>query len=124
MNAFFRMIWDVIARVLGRKLGASLTSGQGSDVLSDLFGKGNVHLPDILSKFDSAGLKDQVASWIGTGKNLPISREQVEKALGSGPLKDLAAKFGLPVDRLSSFLAADLPGHVDRLTPGGVVPGG
>jgi uncharacterized protein YidB (DUF937 family) len=122
MKALLQMIWNVIARVLGKKLGSSVTSGKGSDILGDLFGKGNVNLSDILSKFDSAGMKDQVASWIGSGKNLPISKEQVEKALGSDRLKELAAKFGLPVGRVSSLLADHIPDHVDGVTPAGALP--
>jgi uncharacterized protein YidB (DUF937 family) len=121
MKALMQMIWNVIAKVLGKKLGSSVTSGKGSDILGDLFGKGNVNLSDILSKFDSAGMKDKVASWIGSGKNLPISKEQVEKALGSQRLKDLAAKFGLPVGQVSTLLAEHLPTQVDRLTPTGAL---
>src|SRR6516162_5996643 len=122
MKALLQMIWSVIARVLGKKLGSSVAAGKGGDILGDLLGKGNVNLSDILSKFNSAGMKDQVASWIGTGKNLPISKEQVEQALGSQRLKDLAAKFGLPVGRVSALLAEHLPAHVDRLTPAGALP--
>jgi uncharacterized protein YidB (DUF937 family) len=63
-----------------------------------------------------------VASWIGKGKNLPISKEQVEKALGSRRLKDMATKFGIPMGQVSSLLAEHIPDRVDRLTPEGEVP--
>jgi uncharacterized protein YidB (DUF937 family) len=122
MKALLQMIWNVIAKVLGKKLGTSVASGKGADILGELFGKGNVHLPDILSKFNTAGMKDQVASWISKGKNLPISKEQVEKALGSQKLKDLATKFGIPLGQVSSLLAEHIPDQVDRLTPEGEVP--
>ena len=122
MKGLLQMIWQTIARILGKKMGSSIASGKGSDVLGDLFSKGNINLKDVLAKLESAGLKDQVASWIGKGKNLPISRDQVENALGSDRLKDLAAKFGLPTGQLSSLLAEHLPGHVDRLTPEGELP--
>jgi uncharacterized protein YidB (DUF937 family) len=122
MKALLEMIWNVIAKVLGKKLGSSVAAGKGGDILGELFGKGNVNLSDILSKFNSAGMKDQVESWIGTGKNLPISKEQVEQALGSKRLKDLAAKFGLPTVQVGTLLAEHLPAHVDGLTPAGALP--
>jgi uncharacterized protein YidB (DUF937 family) len=122
MKWFFNMIWQICARILGRKIGSEVTSSQGGDVLGQLFGKGKIDLNDILSKFQSGGLKDQVASWVGTGKNLPISREQVEKALGSAGLGNLAAKLGIPAGKASQLLADHLPDHVDRLTPDGAWP--
>jgi uncharacterized protein YidB (DUF937 family) len=122
MKALLQMIWDVIAKVLGKKLGKSVAPGKGADILGDLFGKGNGNLSDVLSKFSTAGMREQVDSWIRKGKNLPISKEQVEKALGSERLKDLAAKFGLPVGQVSSLLANHLPDQVDRLTPDGELP--
>jgi uncharacterized protein YidB (DUF937 family) len=118
------MISQLISRILGKRLGSSIASGKGADILSDLFGSGNVNLQDVLSKFGSAGMKEQVQSWIGNGKNLPISREQVEQALGSDKLKDLAAKFGLAPGQVSGLLAEHLPGHVDRATPDGEWPKG
>ena len=37
-------------------------------------------------------------------------------------VKELAAKFGLPVDQLSQMLAQHLPAAIDASTPGGTVP--
>ena len=79
-------------------------------------------LGGLLSKLGNAGLGDQVASWVGTGQNLPVSADQITQALGHGGLGDLAAQLGLPSDQIAGHLAELLPQVVDHLTPNGQVP--
>ena len=55
-------------------------------------------LPGILDKFKTSGLGDVVASWVGTGSNLPISPEQLQNVLGGESLQAMAAKLVLPLD--------------------------
>lgn len=76
----------------------------------------------VVSQLQASGLGEQVKSWVGTGPNLPVSGEQIREALGSGKLNDLAAKFGLPADQISEFLAQHLPTAIDQATPGGNLP--
>ena len=52
-------------------------------------------LAGLIEKFNEKGLGDLMSSWISTGKNLPISADQIKNALGSDTIKDLAAKFNL-----------------------------
>ena len=78
-------------------------------------------LQGIVSQLNSAGLGQQVASWIGTGHNLPVSAEQIEQALSSDQLRDLAAKFGVNTDEVAKLLAEHLPNAVDAATPGGTL---
>lgn len=74
----------------------------------------------------SSGLGQQVASWIGSGDNLPVSGGQLGQALRNGGVGDLvddaAAQMGLDTGRLQAQLAQILPGIVDHLTPDGDVP--
>ena len=74
---------------------------------------------DLIDKFKSGGLKDVVESWISTGRNLPVSSDEVEKVLGSDMLNKMAAKTGLDPSELSSKIAKYLPQIVDKLSPKG-----
>ena len=82
-------------------------------------------LPGFLDKFRSAGLGDMVTSWLGTSTAPMVpSTEQVESAMGDGGgfLSKLAARLGLPYDKVATAVAALLPMLISRLTPAGAVP--
>lgn len=79
-------------------------------------------LNGILDKFRANGFAAEVASWIGTGSNLPISAAQIEQVLGHDSLNNIAAQLDLPPAEISANLAAYLPKVIDRLTPDGKVP--
>ncbi|QOZ26442.1 YidB family protein [Bradyrhizobium sp. CCBAU 51753] len=96
----------VIPAVLGEVLG---NGGQGG-------------LSAIVARLEQAGLGEQVKSWIGTGQNLPITADQLQQVLGSDTAKQLAAKFGIPIDQLSQVLAQQLPAAVDHASPDGKLP--
>jgi len=81
-------------------------------------------LGGLVDQFTKSGLGDVVSSWVGTGQNLPISADQITKALGGSQLGDLAKQAGLTPEKASSMLANVLPGLVDSLTPKGEVPSG
>ena len=81
-------------------------------------------LPGLLQKFQESGLGDQVASWIGTGANAPVSGEQIKDALGADTISQIAEKTGVAPDAASGGLAALLPQLIDKLTPNGQVPEG
>ena len=92
-------------------------------VLSEVLGNGNQGgLNAIIAKLQQAGFGDQVKSWIGTGQNLPITADQLQQVLGSDVVKQLAAKFNIPVDQLSKVLAQQLPAAVDHASPSGKLP--
>ncbi len=79
-------------------------------------------LGGLLQRFQSAGLGDAVASWVGTGSNLPVSADQIKSALGDGPLRTLAEHAGLSEDDAASHLSRLLPQMIDKLTPQGQLP--
>jgi uncharacterized protein YidB (DUF937 family) len=66
-------------------------------------------------------LEDQVKSWLGDGSNMKVSPEQIQSALGSDQLQQLAAHFGVPVDAVSKLLAEHLPQAVDQASPSGAI---
>ena len=110
-DAFKGMLGQIEAAVIPIVLSQVLGSGSGEGGLSA-----------IVDKLRKAGLGDQVNSWIGNGHNLPITAEQLQAALGSDTVKQLAAKFNIPIDQLSKVLAQQLPAAVDHASPNGQLP--
>ena len=112
--------------LLGIVLGMLTNRGGGdAGAASGMSGNGGIGgLGDLLAKFQQAGLGDAAASWVGTGQNLPVSGEQVEGALGSDLLSQIARQIGLPQGEVAGHLSQMLPQVVDRLTPNGQLPEG
>lgn len=81
-------------------------------------------LAGLAESFNEKGLGDVISSWIGTGENLPVSSEQIQRVLGSGQVQQIAERLGISSDEASSGLAEILPNIVDKLTPNGEVPSG
>jgi uncharacterized protein YidB (DUF937 family) len=92
-------------------------------VLNEVLGSGGQGgLSAIVAKLQQAGFGDQVKSWIGNGANLPITAEQLQEVLGSDTVKQLGARFNIPVDQLAQILAQQLPKAVDGASPNGTLP--
>jgi uncharacterized protein YidB (DUF937 family) len=92
-------------------------------VMNEFFGNGSQGgLSAIVAKLEQAGLGNQVKSWLGNGQNLPISAEELQQVLGSDTVRQLAAKYNIPVDQISQILAQELPKAVDHASPNGHLP--
>jgi uncharacterized protein YidB (DUF937 family) len=92
-------------------------------VFGEVLGTGNQGgLNAIVAKLQQAGFGEQVKSWLGNGQNLPITAEQLKQVLGSDAVKQLAARFNIPVDQITQILAQQLPAAVDRASPEGKLP--
>ncbi|MGA7808810.1 YidB family protein [Bradyrhizobium sp.] len=92
-------------------------------VLGEVMGTGSQGgLNAIVAKLEQAGLGEQVKSWIGTGQNLPITADQVRQVLGNETVRQLAAKYNIPVDQISEVLAHQIPVAVDHASPDGKLP--
>jgi uncharacterized protein YidB (DUF937 family) len=76
----------------------------------------------VVAEFEKTGLGQQVKSWVSTGPNLPVTAEQIKEALGPEKIKELAAKFGIPVEKVADQLAEHLPTAIDKSTPEGKLP--
>jgi uncharacterized protein YidB (DUF937 family) len=81
-------------------------------------------LSGLAEAFQQKGLGDIVSSWIGTGRNLPVSADQIQEVLGGDQIQSLAQKMGISAEDAGPKLAELLPGIVDKLTPDGQVPQG
>lgn len=99
-------------------------------VLSEVLGSNNQGglnqggLGAIVAKLQQAGFGDHVKSWLCNGQNLPISADQLRTVLGNDTVRQLAARYNIPVDQLSEILAQELPKAVDQASPQGHLPQG
>lgn len=93
-----------------------------SSVMGLLGGQGGLN--GLISQFTSKGLGDVIGSWVSTGKNLPVSPDQLKSALGDDAVKNIASKLGMDSNSVTSQLSNLLPQVVDKLTPNGKVPEG
>jgi uncharacterized protein YidB (DUF937 family) len=81
-------------------------------------------LAGLVPAFQKNGLGDVVNSWVGTGKNLPVTPDQIKQGLGSDFLSQLASKAGVSPDAASAQLSSLLPDLIDTLTPNGKIEAG
>ena len=107
-------------------LGGGATNQGGGDMMSAVLGMINSHggVGGLVQAFQNKGLGGLADSWVGTGPNLPATPDQVQAAVGSNAISDIAAKLGLPHSVVTDQLTALLPGIIDHLTPNGQVPQG
>lgn len=113
---------NTVKSALGGALG-----GKQTDLMSlilNLIAGQSCGLNGFIQLFAAKGLGDVVQSWIGTGKNLPITPEQLQNVLGADTVKGLASKSGMDSNALLGQLSNLLPQAIDKLTPGGKIPEG
>lgn len=115
--------------VLGALGGAQRPGGAASgDALQAVIamlaqpGPGGSGLDGLVRQFQQGGLGELVASWIGTGHNLPVSPEQLSGVLGEERLGQFAHLLGVSRGDAALQLSNVLPQVVDRLTPDGSLP--
>ncbi len=112
------LLEGVAGKLLGGE-GSNPLLGMVGNLLSGSQGGG---LSGLIQSFNRKGLGDIVSSWVGTGDNLPISGQQIQEVLGSGPIQQMAEKLGTSSEEVSGRLAGLLPQIIDKLTPDGSVP--
>lgn len=119
MGLFDRVVGSVLSN-----MGGNPQAGGGGEIMQLVMGlmQQNGGLAGLVNLLNQNGLAQQAASWVGTGDNLPVSAEQIGRALGNGPLAELAGKFGIDPAQLSGSLAQYLPEVVNQLTPQGRLP--
>jgi uncharacterized protein YidB (DUF937 family) len=79
-------------------------------------------LSGLAQMFKDKGLGEVMSSWISTGKNLPVSADQIKHVLGTDQIQQISKNVGVSQEETSKGLASLLPQIVDKLTPEGKVP--
>lgn len=102
---------------LGDKAGSLLAS-----LLGLIANPANGGFGGFIDRFKDAGLGNLADSWITTGDNTPISREQLESVLGEDTIDAVAEQSGVDKVTTASALSLMTPHVVDALTPGGEIP--
>ena len=88
-------------------------------VLEELLGGERGSLHDLADRFTQAGLGAIMASWVGRGRVLPISPEQLRRVLGEERVQDMATLAGMHSAELLRHLCRVLPPAVHAMTPEG-----
>jgi uncharacterized protein YidB (DUF937 family) len=103
-------------------LGGKSTQGNLINAIMGIIGNQQQGgLNGLIKQLTSNGLGDIVNSWVGTGKNLPITPAQIQQGLGSKTISQIASQAGLTPEAVTTQLAQLLPQIVDKLTPSGKV---
>ena len=123
---------DSVLGALGGAQGPGGAQGSGGAASGDALqaviamlaqsGSGGGGLDGLVRQFEQGGLGELVASWIGTGRNLPVSPEQLSGVLGEERLRQFAPLLGVSQGDAALQLSNVLPQVVDRLTPDGRLP--
>jgi uncharacterized protein YidB (DUF937 family) len=113
---------DLKKMVVGQQGEAGGQSSMLDNLLEMLNDQKSGGITGLVQKFNEKGLGDLMSSWISTGKNLPISANQIKDIIGSDKIKELASKLNLAERDTSKSLADLLPHLIDKLTPDGAVP--
>lgn len=113
-------LFDALAKnALGNLLGGSAKQDPAA-LLSGLLSEAG-GLQGLMGKFQSAGLGDHFASWIGHGDNQSVSADDMHNAVGAEALQGVATKLGMNVQTILPLLAQFLPQIIDKLTPNGQI---
>ena len=78
-----------ILNTIQSALGGGDKNNDLMSVVINLVGGQKGGLDGLISQFTSIGLGDVVGSWVSTGKNLPVSPDQIHNAIGSDQIKIL-----------------------------------
>jgi uncharacterized protein YidB (DUF937 family) len=114
------MLQSILGGLLGGKGGLQgAVIGAVGELLKQPGGMGA-----LVQKFEAAGMGDLIKGWISTGPNPQINVQQLQNALGSDVIGQLASKAGIKPDALLAGLATQLPQLIDQLTPNGAAVDG
>jgi len=110
---------NLASQILG---GGSSTQGNLVNAIMGIIGnQQSGGLNGLVQQFSRQGLSDIVNSWVGTGKNIPITPQQVQRGLGKDTISQIAAQVGITPEAVTSQLSQLLPQVVDKLTPNGKI---
>jgi uncharacterized protein YidB (DUF937 family) len=119
-------LMDQLGQAVGGAMGGQTAQNPLLQALTSLLGQNSSAggVAGIVQAFQKNGLGDIVNSWVGTGKNLPVTPDQIKQGLGSDFLSQLAGKAGVSPDAASAQLSSLLPDVIDKVTPNGKIEAG
>ncbi len=118
----------LLDQIMGGLTGKLAGSGDQKNLLESVIGMINNPetggLGGLVQSFKDKGLGNAISSWVGTGENLPVSGEQIQKVISAENIQQIAGKIGSSREEVSNMLAGLLPQVIDKLTPNGALPEG
>lgn len=81
-------------------------------------------LAGLVQAFQKHRLDDIVNSWVRTGKNMPVTPDQIKQGLVGDLLSKLARNAGVSADAAGSQLSSLLPDVIDTLMLNGMIEAG
>lgn len=78
-------------------------------------------LQKLLSNLQSRDAGDKAQSWVSTGENMQITPQELEQAVGSTEIEQIAQQAGALPEETKEVLAQALPQVVDKFTPNGEI---
>jgi OOP family OmpA-OmpF porin len=117
MATFDQLIQEIGARYhLGPK-GSALVQ----EIL-DLIARQPGGIGGFLDRFRAAGFAAEVASWVGGTAAVPLSGQEVEEALGSNVISEIADEAGVSERFARTILGYAIPKIIGQLAQGGAIP--
>lgn len=82
----------------------------------------NGGLQQVIVQLQHSPIAEQVSSWVGAGRNKPVTPDEVADAVGEENVQSIADRAGMTVEQVRNGLAEVLPTLVSTLTPTGQMP--
>ena len=116
---------EIVKGIAGKFLGVGGSQNPLVDIIIGLItNPRSGGIEGLVRNFKNKGMEDIMSSWISTGKNLPISGNQIQNALGMDQILQIAKQLGSSKEEVSGGLSRLLPQIIDKLTPNGSLPEG
>jgi len=113
LDSFSGELKSALGQVAAEEIPKLLPAALATTNLGDLQG--------VVSKLQQSGLGPQLQSWLGSGQNLPVTAQQLEAALGSDQVKQLAQHLGIDPDAALSLLTQHLPAVLAQASQSGAL---
>jgi uncharacterized protein YidB (DUF937 family) len=107
--------------ILGGLAGSQVSGGNPLLQIALALLQQNGGLEGVLGKFRESGMAAQADSWVSTGPNKGISPNELQEALGSSTIGQVASQLGVSQEQAGSSLSQLLPELINHLTPQGEV---
>ena len=116
--ALIDSLLNTAAQALGGKDGSGAQNSL-TDMAMDLV-RQQGGVGSLINQLQQGGLGDVLNSWVSNQQdNAPISGSDLQNALGSDIISQVAKKFGIDANQAGDLLAQVLPNLVDKATPNG-----
>jgi uncharacterized protein YidB (DUF937 family) len=104
---------DALTSIAG---GASSEHTGVADALSQVMQQHPGGMDGLLGLLKQNGLGDQVASWVGSGENKPITPDQVQQGFGQDMVQNIAQRAGISPAVATGIISVVLPLVVSHLS--------